>query len=75
MSAQNPAFPTAPSDANTPPQDRGLFHHEAKKHESHHYLRMYGGQVANAAMWGFGATLGADAANAAVGDMKEWWRH
>lgn len=23
-----------------------------------------------AAMWGFGATLGADAANAAVGDMK-----
>jgi len=29
----------------------------------------------NAAMFGFGATLGADAANAAVGDMKEWWRH
>ena len=35
----------------------------------------YGGQVMNAAMFGFGATLGADAANAAVGDMKEWWRH
>jgi len=26
--------------------------------------------VANAAMWGFGATLGADAANAVVGEAK-----
>lgn len=51
-------------------QERGLFHHEAKKHESHHYVRMYGGQVLNAMAWGFGATLGADAANAAVGDVK-----
>lgn len=51
-------------------QERGLFHHEARKHESHHYVRMYGGQVVNAAMWGFGATLGADAANSMVGDVK-----
>jgi hypothetical protein len=36
---------------------------------------MYGGQVANAVMRGFGATLGADLANAAVGEAKEWWRH
>lgn len=34
------------------------------------YLRMYGGQVAQAAMWGFGATLGADVANAAFGEAK-----
>lgn len=70
MSTQAPAFSSPPSDKETPNQDRGIFHHEAKKHESHHYVRMYGGQVANAMMWGFGATLGADAANAAVGDMK-----
>lgn len=70
MSANNPANDPPPSDKDTPTQDRGLFHHEAKKHESHHYLRMYGGQVVQAAMFGFGATLGADAANAAVGDMK-----
>lgn len=31
---------------------------------------MYGGQAVNAMMFGFGATLGADAANAAVGEMK-----
>lgn len=31
---------------------------------------MYGGQVAQAAMWGFGATLGADVANAAFGEAK-----
>ena len=65
-----PGFSGPPSDAQTPSQDRGIFHHEAKKHESHHYVRMYGGQVASAMMFGFGATLGADAANAAVGDMK-----
>ncbi|KAK1074586.1 hypothetical protein LTR12_005794 [Friedmanniomyces endolithicus] len=59
-----------PSDSNTPSQDRGLFSQEAQKHESHHYLRMYGGQVVNAAMMGFGMTLGADAANAVVGDAK-----
>ena len=46
-----------------------------KNHECHHYARMYGGQGANAIMWGFGATLGADLANAAVGEAKEWWRH
>ena len=59
-----------PSDSNTPTQERGLFSQEAQKHESHHYLRMYGGQVVNAAMMGFGMTLGADAANAVVGDAK-----
>nr|POE67159.1 hypothetical protein CFP56_79405 [Quercus suber] len=64
-----------PSDRDTPSQDRGLFNHEASKHESHHYVRMYGGQALHAAMWGFGATLGADAANALVGEAKEWWRH
>lgn len=51
--------------------DRGIFdHHEAAKHESHHYLRMYGGQVMNAFMWGAGSALGADVANAAFGDVK-----
>lgn len=70
MSVQAPGFSSPPSDQYTPSQDRGLFHHEAKKHESHHYLRMYGGQAVQAAMWGFGATLGADAANAAVGEAK-----
>ncbi|KAG9961111.1 hypothetical protein KCU61_g5863, partial [Aureobasidium melanogenum] len=75
MSAQAPGFTTAPSDKDTPQQDRGLFHHEGKKHECHHYARMYGGQAMNAVMWGFGATLGADAANAMVGDIKQWWRH
>nr|POE47682.1 hypothetical protein CFP56_01013 [Quercus suber] len=74
-SKPKPGNPTAPSDRHTPSQDRGLFHHEAAKHESHHYVRMYGGQALNAAMWGFGATLGADAANAMVGEAKEWWRH
>lgn len=70
MSDQAPPSSTAPSDKDTPTQDRGLFHQEGQKHQSHHYLRMYGGQVVQAAMFGFGATLGADAANAAVGDMK-----
>ncbi|QIX01740.1 hypothetical protein AMS68_007257 [Peltaster fructicola] len=73
MSAQSqPQNAPAPSEKDAQYiQDRGLFdHHEAQKHEKHHYLRMYGGQVVNAAMWGFGATLGADAANAAVGEMK-----
>ena len=70
MSVQAPAFSTPPSDKDTPTQDRGLFDHEASKHQSHHYLRMYGGQVVQAAMWGFGATLGADAANAAVGEVR-----
>jgi len=75
MSVQAPALTTAPSDKDTPTQDRGIFHQEAQKHECHHYARMYGGQAANAMMWGIGATLGADAANALVGDAKEWWRH
>jgi hypothetical protein len=63
-------YNSAPSDKDTPQQDRGLFDHESKKHECHHYARMYGGQAVNAMMWGFGATLGADAANAAVGEMR-----
>lgn len=110
MSVQAPNFTTPPSDKETPSQERGLFHHEAKKHECHHckshskaacserlliyfirrqnvwrYERLLSyhsrpsnrhliatiGQVLNAMMWGFGATLGADAANAAVGDVKE----
>lgn len=66
----DPATSTPPSDKNTPSQDRGIFTQEAKKHECHHYARMMGGQVLQAAAWGFGATLGADAANAAVGDVK-----
>ena len=70
MSAQAYNNNTAPSDKDTPSQDRGIFHHEAAKHQSHHYMRTYGGQVLHAAMWGFGATLGADVANAAVGDVK-----
>ena len=67
-----PANPPAVTDEK---QERSLFHREARNHEGHHYARMYGGQVANAMMWGFGATLGADVANAAVGEAKEWWRH
>lgn len=74
MSAQQ-AQNTVPSDKETPTQDRGAFSDEHKKHECHHYMRTYGGKVAQAAMFGFGATLGADAANGLVGDMKEWWRH
>lgn len=70
MSAQAPGFSTAPSDEKTPQQDRGIFNEEHKKHESHHYMRTYGGKVVNAALFGFGATLGADAANGAVGEMK-----
>jgi hypothetical protein len=71
MSGEAQSYYTeAPSDKDTPQQDRGLFDHESKKHECHHYARMYGGQAVNAMMWGFGATLGADAANAAVGEMR-----
>lgn len=70
MSTQAQGFYTAPSDRDTPQQDRGLFDHESQKHQCHHYARMYGGQAVNAMMWGFGATLGADAANAAVGEMR-----
>jgi len=70
MSAQAPAFPTVPSDKNTPQQDTRSFGEEHKKHECHHYMRTYGGKVANAAMFGFGATLGADAANGMVGEVK-----
>ena len=70
MSAQAAAPTTPPSDKDTPPQNRGIFEHEAKKHECHHYVRMYGGQVLNAAMWGFGSALGADVANAVVGDAR-----
>jgi len=32
-----------------------------------------GGMVRNAALWGFGATLGADAANSLVGGVKDEW--
>ena len=50
MSNQGPPYyGMPPSDKDTPSQDRGIFHHEAQKHESHHYLRMYGGQVMSAA--------------------------
>lgn len=73
MSAQAPAVTTPPSDKDTPSQDRGLFHHEYQKHQSHHYMRTYGGQALNAMMWGFGATLGADAAQAVVGEAKVRW--
>ncbi|KAK3634505.1 hypothetical protein LTR56_015233 [Elasticomyces elasticus] len=72
MSAQ---YNGPPSDYNTPTQDRSLFHHEAKKHECHHYARMYGGQMVSAAAYGFGATMGAQAAQAVVGEAREWWRH
>ncbi|KAK5137417.1 hypothetical protein LTR08_008995 [Meristemomyces frigidus] len=75
MSGQAQSFQTAPSDKDTPSQDRSIFAHESQKHHSHHYLRMYGGQAVQAAMWGFGGTLGADAANVLVGDAREWWRH
>ena len=40
MSYQGP-----PSDKDTPTQDRGLFNQEAQKHQCHHYVRMYGGQM------------------------------
>ena len=70
MSTQASPSTLPPSDKNTPQQDTRSFDEEHKKHECHHYMRTYGGKVANAAMFGFGATLGADAANAAVGEMK-----
>jgi len=77
MSAPNPpgSQPALQPDMTQDNKDRGLFSQQHKNHECHHYARMYGGQVANAMMWGFGATLGADVANAAVGEAKEWWRH
>ena len=77
MSAPNPpgSQPAPPPAATNDEQERSLFHRELRNHEGHHYMRMYGGQVANAMMWGFGATLGGDLANAAFGEAKEWWRH
>lgn len=46
-----------------------------QKHECHHYMSTYGGMVIRSMAMGFGATLGADAANAVVGDIrKEWWK-
>ncbi len=74
----DPAPNNPPPVAENPTSEdhkRSLFNHEAKNHECHHYMRTYGGQVANAMMFGFGATLGADAANGLVGDAKQWWRH
>lgn len=68
--APPPGVAAAPSDQNTPAPNKSIFHHQASQHQSHHYLRMYGGQVAQAAMWGSGATLGADVANAAFGEAK-----
>lgn len=42
----------------------------------HHFGSGALNTVKNAAMWGFGATLGADAANSLVGGMKdEWHKH
>jgi hypothetical protein len=70
MSTQAPGFTTVASDKDTPQQDRAIFERESKKHECHHYARMYGGQAVNAVVLGFGATLGADMANAAVGEVR-----
>lgn len=42
---------------------------EAEKHESHHYMRQYGGKVLDAAMFGFGSQLGRDAANELTHDV------
>ncbi|KAL7003983.1 hypothetical protein EMMF5_006459 [Cystobasidiomycetes sp. EMM_F5] len=39
-------------------------------HESHHYGKQIGGGIAKAAQFGFGATLGADAANSIVHAFK-----
>lgn len=55
------------SRQNTPQQqDRSVFHSDHKKHECHHYMSTYGGAVMNAMAFGFGSTLGADAANGFV---------
>jgi hypothetical protein len=48
---------------------------DMQKHQCHHYMSTYGGMVVRSMAMGFGATLGADAANAIVGDIrKEWWK-
>jgi len=49
-----------PQNPNTGPpaeKDRSLFSHEAKKHECHHYTRMYGGRLGNAVLMGFGTCI------------------
>lgn len=77
MSNQSPDQSFKPVESNNSgpapsgESDRGLFdNHGAQKHECHHYTRMYGGQVLNAMMVGFGMTLGADAANALSGRRR-----
>ena len=78
MSAPSPASdsmrPPSP-DNKTSEQACSLFQREARKHECHYYMRMYGGQVANTIDFGRGAGPSAGTAGAAVGNAKEWWRH
>lgn len=44
-----------------------------KEHQCHHYMSTYGGYAARALVMGFAGTLGADAANAMVGEAKKEW--
>lgn len=44
-----------------------------KDHQCHHYMSTYGGYAARALVMGFAGTLGADAANAMVGEARKEW--
>lgn len=44
-----------------------------KDHQCHHYMSTYGGYAARALVMGFAGTIGADAANALVGEAKQEW--
>jgi hypothetical protein len=44
-----------------------------KDHQCHHYMSTYGGYAARALIMGFAGTLGADAANAMVGEARKEW--
>lgn len=44
-----------------------------KDHQCHHYMSTYGGYAARALVMGFAGTLGADAANAVVGEARKEW--
>jgi len=66
-------------DQQAAENSRGLFshgtdqHQTMKEHQCHHYMSTYGGYAARALVMGFAGTLGADAANALVGDVRKEW--
>jgi len=56
------------------PSQKRLHTRRYEKETDDGNCRTYGGQVMRAAAQGFGITLGADAANGLVGEVKQWWR-